>query len=490
MCGIVGVVGTPQASSETLQALMVLQHRGQDAAGLLSHDLASHRFHLHKQHGLIASIFDAEKMQKFNGTIAIGHNRYATVALKDDQNHRDLQPQFVNYPDGVAIAHNGNLPDAHKLKIDLAQDHRRVLISDNDVEVILNLVAQGLTENNVGDEFTRLSRAVNQTMEKAVGGYAVVGVWGGHGLFAFRDAHGIRPLVLGRKIHEQTISWMVASESSALLFTGYTPIRDIAPGELVYLKNNEEPQTVILKNEKTAHCFFEWIYFSSAESTIAQYGVHNVRLSLGAKLAEQANILKSEGRLDVDVVVPVPDTSRPAAIALAEKLKLPYRELLIKNRYIQRSFILPTQAQRENAVYRKLTPVRDGIQGKKILLVDDSIVRGTTSKRMISMLMEAGAHSVTLASTSPAITDPCYFGIDFPNKSELISAKLNPLELARELAADQVIFQNINDLREVLKNVKLCTGCLDGQYPMPIAEAGKRFNDERTQTREIYGQNI
>ena len=490
MCGIVGVVGTPHASAETLQGLMVLQHRGQDAAGILSHEMASQRFHLHKQHGLIAEAIPHNVLARFQGEMAIGHNRYATIAVKGDRSTRDLQPQFVNFPDGIGLAHNGNLPDAPLLKEELGREHRRVLMSENDVEVLLNWVAQGLIDNDGADDFTRLARAVSTTMEKSQGGYAVVGVWGGRGLFAFRDPHGIRPLVMGRKVEDGRESWMLASESSALLFTGHTPVRDVAPGELVFIRPGHAPETVVLKQEKAAHCFFEWVYFSSAESTLAGHGVHNVRLSLGERLARQARLLQSEGRLNVDVVVPVPDTSRPAAIALAEALGLPYRELLIKNRYVQRSFILPSQAQREQAVYNKLTPVREALVGKRVLLVDDSIVRGTTSRRLITLLKEAGAESVVLASTCPPITHPCYFGIDFPDAAELVSAKHSPEELARFLGAERVLFQSTDDLAEALKGAGLCTGCLTGDYPHDIRAAAERFRRLREADRSSHDATV
>lgn len=484
MCGIVGVVGTPHAAAETLQALMVLQHRGQDAAGILSHESSTHRFHLHKQHGLVTQAISSEAMSSLTGDVAIGHNRYATIAGKSDRSTRDLQPQFVNFPDGIGMAHNGNLPDAPALKDELGRTHRRVLISENDIEVLLNWVALGLEENSNADPFTRLSRSVKATMEKAHGGYAAVGVWGGKGLFAFRDPHGIRPLVLGKKTEQGLTSWMLASESSALLFTGHTPVRDIAPGELIYIAPGAEPQTAVLKEKQTAHCFFEWVYFSSAESSLAGLGVHNARLALGRRLAEHARTLQSEGRLNVDVVVPVPDTSRPAAIGLAETLGVPYRELLIKNRYVQRSFILPTQSQREQAVYQKLTPVREGLQGQRVLLVDDSIVRGTTSKRIIGLLKEAGAKSVVLASTCPPITNPCYFGIDFPESKELISARFSPEALAQHLGAEAVLFQTMDDLKNALQGTGLCTGCLTGQYPFNATAAIERFRQIRAARSE------
>lgn len=478
MCGIAGVSGTPLAALETLQALLVLQHRGQDAAGILGHDLLLHRFHLLRSAGLIQEALPAEKIQDFTGGIAIGHNRYATTATKSTD-ATDLQPQFINFPDGLGLAHNGNLVNAAELKQWLALECRRHLSSHNDVEILLNLIAEHLMRDESSDPFTRLCRAVRFTMERAQGGYATVGVWGGHGLFAFRDPHGLRPLVLGKKQTANGVAWMVASETNALRFLDYLPVRDVAPGELLYINEQGELSSALLKVGKPAQCFFEWIYFSTAESTMAGQSVYRTRLSLGERLAQQTKLLMQEGRLAPDVVVPVPDTARPAAIALAEALSLPYRELLVKNRYVQRSFILPNQAFRERALQLKLTTLSDEIRGKRVLLVDDSVVRGTTSKRLIRLLREAGAAAVYLASTAPPITHPCYFGIDFPDRSELVAAKCESSDLAAVLGADALIYQSFDDLQAAIPNTPLCQGCLTGQYPLDIHTSGEAFRLER-----------
>lgn len=487
MCGIVGVMGPPHATQEALQALLVLQHRGQDAAGILTHDPASARFHHHRGHGLIQEALPAENLQSFEGTISIAHTRYATTAAKGDFSLRNLQPQFVNFPDGLAIAHNGNLVNAAELKDWLARECRRRLTSDNDVEVLLNLIAEQMVrDRDTADALTKLSRAVRFTMEKALGGYAVVGVWGENGLFAFRDPQGLRPLVLGSRVTDEGTHWMVASESSALRFLDYTPLRDVAPGELLLLVPGEGPQSVQVVSEQKAHCFFEWIYFSSAESVASDLSVYRARLGLGEKLAQKARTLIDEGRISPDVVVPVPDTSRPAAIALAETLGLPYRELLIKNRYVQRSFILPTQSKREKAVQLKLTTVSEEIKGKKVLLVDDSIVRGTTSKRLIKILKDAGAAEVYLASTCPPITDPCYFGIDFPQKDELIAARKTVPELEHYLDAQALLYQELADLAAAMQGTPICTGCLNGKYPFDIKAASDGFRKQRQQSEKGF----
>lgn len=480
MCGIAGLVGSPLATQETLQALMVLQHRGQDAAGVIAYDPETHRFHQHRGHGLIQEALPPDCLQGFTGTMAIAHTRYATTASKNDFSLRNLQPQFVNYPDGLGLAHNGNLVNAAELKVWLAKECRRHLTSENDSEVLLNLIAEHLVRDQSGDVLTRLSRAVRFTMEKAQGGYAVVGVWGGHGLFAFRDPQGLRPLVLGQRVQENgEKQYLLASESSALRFLDFTLLRDVAPGELVLLSPGSEPRSVQIIEQKKAHCFFEWIYFASAESVASDLNVYQTRLRLGERLASKARVLMEEGRIKPDVVVPVPDTSRPAAIALAETLGVPYREPLIKNRYVQRSFILPTQAKREKAVQMKLTVVKEEIEGKRILLVDDSIVRGTTSKRLIKLLKEAGAAEVYLASTCPPITDPCYFGIDFPQSGELIASQHNLAALEAYLGAEAVLYQDLEDLKLALKELPLCEGCLTGVYPFDVSSNGEAFRKLR-----------
>lgn len=483
MCGIVGVVGAPHATQEALQALLVLQHRGQDAAGILTYDPQLSRFHHHRGHGFIQDALPAENLQAFQGTVSIAHTRYATTASKGDYSLRNLQPQFVNFPDGIGLAHNGNLVNASELKQWLATECRRHLTSDNDLEVLLNLIAEQLVRDNATpDPLTRLSRAVRFTMEKAQGGYAVVGVWGGNGLFAFRDVQGLRPLVLGKRESPEGTHWMVASETSALRFLDYVPVRDVNPGELLLMTPGREPQSVQVMEPKKAHCFFEWIYFSSAESVASGTSVYRARLRLGEKLAAKARVMMDEGRIRPDVVVPVPDTARPAAIALAETLGVPYRELLIKNRYVQRSFILPTQQKREQAVQLKLTTVSEEIQGKRVLLVDDSIVRGTTSKRLIKILKEAGAAEVYLASTCPPITNPCYFGIDFPQSSELVAARHTLSELEQYLDAEAVLYQDIQDLKEAMSDTPLCTGCLTGVYPFDVSQSGAKFIQQRQES--------
>lgn len=483
MCGIAGVMGSPLATFEALQALMVLQHRGQDAAGILTYDPIQSRFHHHRGHGLIQDALPSENLQAFAGSISIGHTRYATTATKNDFSLRNLQPQFINFPDGIALAHNGNLVNAAELKTWLAIECRRHLTSDNDIEVLLNLIAEQMVrDQGTTDPMTKLSRAVRFTMEKAQGGYAVLGVWGGQGMFAFRDVQGLRPLVLGKRENADGTQWMVASETTALRFLEFTPIRDVNPGELLLLAPGKEPQSVQVMEPKKAHCFFEWIYFSSTESVASEMSVYRTRLRLGEKLAAKARVLIDEGRISPDVVIPVPDTSRPAAIALAENLGIPYRELLIKNRYIQRSFILPTQSKREKAVQMKLTTVSEEIKGKKVLLVDDSIVRGTTSKRLIKILKEAGAAEVYLASTCPPIKNPCYFGIDFPQSNELIAAVHTKSELETYLDAEAVIYQELEDLEAAMEGTPICQGCLTGKYPFDVSLASATFIQQRQES--------
>lgn len=481
MCGVVGVFSlqkNSQASFRAFQALSALQHRGQDAAGLLSYDFDRRRFFLHRQSGLISTALPAEFIKEAQGQMAIAHNRYATVAKKSAQGSEELQPQMTNLRSQLGLAHNGNIPDAARLKQHLETQFQRQFQSNNDVEILLHWLTLQLDVSADSDktDFMRLCEAVHTVLEQVPGAYSAVGLWGQKGLFGFKDSYGLRPLALGKS---EDGDWMLASESAALNISGFQFVREIKPGELVFIDSDGRLHEASLRVKEFSPCFFEHIYFSSAESQSQNRSIHSIRHELGEKLAERIRVLMVAQNLEFDVVVPVPDTSRPAAISLAERLRLPYRELLIKNRYVQRSFILPTQEQRETAMSVKLTVVRDGLVGKRVLLVDDSIVRGTTSRRIISLLRAAGVQSVTLVSTSPPITNPCYFGIDFPDQTELISARYDEAELARYLGADKVIFQRATELLQVVGQMGLCRGCISGEYPMDISEAAERFRCER-----------
>lgn len=491
MCGVVGVIGPEEAAKEVFLGLFTLQHRGQDAAGILSYDEGEGPgFHLFKDNGLVESVFNEEIVNRLPGRMAIGHTRYSTVGNSD--NKHDIQPLVLNYPYGIGMAHNGNLVNYYELVEKLKHERRRMPITNNDLEVIQNLFADALLEGSNGSDekirFEQLEKAVNTVMKQAVGGYSVVSIVAGQGMFAFRDPKGIRPLILGRRetmVRDATGSlvkkpaYCVTSEMILLSFLGYEVVGDLAAGELVFVDLDGNIQRKVLPCAETpTPCMFEWVYFAGAESILEGKPVYNARLALGKGLAQKVKPFMDSGVMKPDIVVPVPETSRIAAIALAEELNLPYREVLIKNRYIQRSFILNTPEKRTKAVDLKLNPVTSEIKGKNVLLVDDSIVRGTTSKRLVDLVRRAGAKEVYFVSTCSPIRHPCYYGIDFPSTDELIATGRDEAQIASALNADQVLYLDQESLREAIGLRSLCMACLDGKYPTDIS-AGLAFREKR-----------
>lgn len=467
MCGIVGIVGTPRASQEVHQALLMLQHRGQDSAGILSVDSQSGKFHLHKSLGQVSEAFSAKDLARLDGSKAIGHTRYSTIG---DIKESDLQPMAISLPVGIGMVHNGNVSNYEQLRNQLIE-RRRMFMSDNDIEIILHMVAESYSRGH-GTLFENLTHAVREVLGSVEGGYSVIGLLGTDGLFAFRDPHGIRPLVLGhRKEPDGKTAYCLTSETCALKFLGFEFDRDIRPGELLWISKTGELQTKDLTAQTSLPCMFEWVYFSSADSNFEKHNVYQVRLDLGRLLGKR---IQNEPSLPkFDVVAPVPDTSRPAAIALAEQMKIPFREVLIKNRYVQRSFIMNGQDKRKLAVGMKFSVVRELVEGKSVLLVDDSIVRGTTSQKLIGLLKSHGASKVYLASTCPPIIYPCYYGIDFPTRKELIAANHNAEEVAKELGADGVFYTTLQDLSDALGGQSYCRACLNGEYAYPVRQLSR-----------------
>jgi amidophosphoribosyltransferase len=482
MCGIIGIQSSKNAATEVAQGLLLLQHRGQDAAGILSFDDESKQFHLHKDKGLVAQVFNPKNIENLEGAMAIGHTRYATLATKASYGQRDLQPMLVNYPHGLGLVHNGNVVNMDELTNTLREEHHRIMLTKNDAETLLNLLSTQLQQSELHQTtpIKQVHHAAEKIFDDAHGGYAIVGIWAKGIMYGMRDPHGIRPLVLGRRQEGEKISHILASESNVLNFLGFEFVRDIVPGELVAITLQGEVLSTHVKNQGIkSPCMFEWIYFATPESVMDGTPVYGARLQLGKKLGEKINKLLELKKLDVDVVIPVPESGRIAAIALSEEIKKPFRELLIKNRYIQRSFILQDQESRNKAVNMKLMTVSSEIKGKKVLVVDDSIVRGTTSRRLIETIREAGAKEVHFVSTCPPIKNPCYFGIDFPLKDELIAAQLNEDAMADALGADSVIYQELSGLKEALAQDNFCMGCLTGKYPFEIGEAAARFVQQR-----------
>jgi amidophosphoribosyltransferase len=497
MCGVIGVLGTSQASLRVLQGLQLLQHRGQDAAGILTHDDTG--FHFIRNLGLVESVFPKNSPDILSGEVAIGHVRYSTVAKSTskvgDAEGRSLselpnvQPFFMNFPYGIGLVHNGNLTNFKTLSADLQSQARRHPLTRSDSEAILNLFSESLGEQTRNEPLTfrHLCEAVATVHRRAVGSYSVVVMIAGYGLVAFRDPHGFRPLVMGRKKEKDgKTSTLFASESTVAQFLDYSEIQDVRPGELIAATVEGEifraiPSLPVASSGSEAPvprpCMFEWVYFASPQTEWEGVPVYNARIHLGRNLARQIQGEINAGRMNPDIVVPVPETARIAAIALSEELNLPYREVLIKNRYISRTFILDTQDKREKAVQLKLSPVESEIRGKRVLLVDDSIVRGTTSKKLIALVRACGAKEVYFVSTAPAIRYPCQYGIDFPSHEELVAHGRNGKEIEDALGADRVVFQTIDDLSSALQpipgsgkpEVKPCLACLNRQYPTEIS---------------------
>lgn len=503
MCGIVGVYGTPYSFQEAYQGLLLLQHRGQDAAGILSFDFNSKNFHHYKDTGLISDVFSPEILAGFSGQMSIAHNRYATVGPSEGPKNaidkkRDIQPMMINYPYGIGMVHNGNIVNYFQLKKYLKDDKDRHLFTQSDLEALINILSDELSERSKSSfSFDQFQMAIQGIFEKAQGGFSVVGLLADKGLFAFRDPHGLRPLILGERIlteEEKNLfpnhfgkSYILASESNALNFLGYEVVRDLDPGEIIFINDTGEiyfsnTYSKIKKIPKKS-CMFEWVYFANPESVLEKRSVYSARLDFGVNLANEIQVLIDEGKISPDIVVPIPETSRVAAISLSERLKIPYREVLIKNRYIQRSFILNTQESRKRAVQLKLTAIASEIKGKNVLLVDDSIVRGTTSKRIIEMVKEAGAKEVYFASTCPPIRNPCYYGVDFPDPKELVATSRSVEEVAAYLGADQLIYLSAEGLKKSIGNENLCMACIDGKYPVDVSSA-KVFSEMRSLHRE------
>lgn len=491
MCGVVGLIGSPDAAREAFLCLTTLQHRGQDAAGILTYDQLG--FHLVKNLGLVESVFTRENMKNLTGKLALGHARYSTIGRGEVS---EVQPFLLNYPFGLGMAHNGNILNCEELAAELRHKHRR-LLTRSDTEVILNLFADGLAQFPVdGDEsshfcFERICRSVQNIFQKVNGSYSIVSLIADQGLVAFRDPFGIRPLVWGRKkLATGETAHIVASESVSLSFLGYEPVRDLLPGEVLFIDSSGEVFTRILDKKQPKPCMFEWIYFASPESVIDGVPVYGARINLGKSLGNIIKHQMHERGIQPDLIVPVPETSRIAAIALAETLNIPYREVLIKNRYIKRTFILESQEQRQQAVNLKLSPVRSEIEGKKVMLVDDSIVRGTTSRKIVELVRNAGASEVYFVSTCPPIQNPCYYGIDFPSKSELIASGKDTSVIEKELGVDAVIYQDLKGLQDSLSKVSVkktdispCMACLDGNYPTDVS-CGSQFAQLRKANRK------
>jgi len=441
MCGIIGIVARSSVNQAIYDGLTVLQHRGQDAAGIITCD--GERLHLRKNNGLVRDVFHTRHMLRLFGNMGIGHVRYPTAGCESSA---EAQPFYVNSPYGISLAHNGNLTNSNKLKQELFQEDLRQINTDSDSEVLLNVFAhelqqQGKLKMEVDDVF----KAVAGVHRRCRGAYAAVAMITGYGVVAFRDPYGIRPLVYGKQETPQGANFMMASESVALDALGYELIRDVAPGEAVFISLDGQLHTrQCAETPSVMPCIFEYVYLARPDSIIDDVSVYKARLRMGEKLADKIRRVRPDH--DIDVVIPIPDTSRTSALQLANNLGLKFREGFIKNRYIGRTFIMPGQQQRKKSVRQKLNAIDLEFSGKNVLLVDDSIVRGTTSSQIIDMAREAGANKVYFASAAPPVRFPNVYGIDMPISDELIAHGRTEEEVCREIGADWLLFQDMQDL--------------------------------------------
>lgn len=441
MCGIVGIVGATPVNQSIYDALTVLQHRGQDAAGIVT--IESNRFRLRKANGLVKDVFEAKHMQRLQGNVGIGHVRYPTAGSSSAS---EAQPFYVNSPFGITLAHNGNLTNANEIRKSLFEQDRRHLNTTSDSEVLLNVLARqiDLTEHyplKANDIFD----AIKNVHLLVKGAYAVAAMVIGHGMVAFRDPNGIRPLCLGKRETAERTEYMVASESVALDAVGFDFVRDVAPGEAIYVTFEGELFTQQCAENPTLNpCIFEFVYFARPDSFLDKISVYSARLEMGKKLG--AKIKREWDDLDIDVVIPIPETSCDIALEIAQIIDKPYRQGFVKNRYIGRTFIMPGQQERKKSVRRKLNAIRSEFKGKNVLLVDDSIVRGTTSEQIIQMARDSGANNVYMVSAAPEVRFPNVYGIDMPSANELIAHGREVDEICKIIGADELIFQDLDDL--------------------------------------------
>ena len=440
MCGIVGIVANSSVNQAIYDALTVLQHRGQDAAGMMT--CQDGRFFLRKSNGLVRDVFRTRHMQRLHGNVGIGHVRYPTAGSSSEA---ESQPFYVNSPYGIALAHNGNLTNAKELAEEVFKTDLRHINTTSDSEVLLNIFAHELGKQGMQLRAEDIFDAVRRVHRRCRGGYAAIAMISGLGLVAFRDPHGIRPAVFGKRVEAEGVEYMVASESVALDVLGFELERDIAPGEAVFIDLDGNIFTQqCADNPDPRPCIFEHVYLARPDSIMDGIHIHKSRMRMGQKLAEK--IKRENPDHGIDVVIPIPDTSRTSALELALHLDVPFREGFIKNRYIGRTFIMPGQQERKKSVRQKLNAIDLEFEGRNVLLVDDSVVRGTTSKQIIQMARDAGAKNVYFASAAPAVRYPNVYGIDMPSADELIAHGRTDEEVAEQIGADWMIYQDLEDL--------------------------------------------
>lgn len=466
MCGILGISSASPVVQDLYDGLMVLQHRGQDSAGIVTYE---DRFHLKKGNGLVKDVFQMKHMVRLKGNLGIGHVRYPTAGCYDAA---EAQPFYVNSPFGIALIHNGNLTNYLELKQQVTKDNSRYLNTSSDSEVLLNVVANEIAKLKIKSlDAPHIFRALSKVYARLKGSYSVICLIAGQGMLAFRDSHGIRPLIFGKRETTSGPEYVFASESVVLSTLGFEIIKDVQPGEAIFIDMHRTVFSKHIMATRWAPCIFEYVYLARPDSVLDGISVYKSRLRMGKFLAEQIKKAMKKG-LRVDVVVPVPDTARSAAFEIAAELDVPCREGLIKNRYIGRTFIMPGQGIRKRSIKYKLNPIPLEIEGKHVLLVDDSIVRGNTSRKIIEMVRDAGAKSVSFASCCPPLRHPCVYGVDMPSRKDFIAHNLTIEEVGKAIGADAIFYQELKDLVSAVqagnpKIKKFCTACLSGKYPTP-----------------------
>lgn len=470
MCGIVGVISNTPVNQLIYDALLLLQHRGQDAAGIVTAgpDRRGTKFFMHKARGMVRDVFRTRNMRALPGTVGLGQVRYPTAG--NAYSEEEAQPFYVNAPFGLVLVHNGNLTNAHALKRELFAVDRRHLNTESDTEVLLNVLAHELEQAARDLPLTpnEVFKAVGAVHRRIRGSYAVVCLIAGHGVLAFRDPYGIRPLCMGDSEGPEGRTIMVASESVALEGTGHRFIRDVQPGEAVFIDLDGKLHARQCAAQAALNpCAFEFVYLARPDSVIDGISVYQARLNMGETLAQR--IVSTMPPSEIDVVIPIPESSRPSAMQLAQKLGKPYREGFVKNRYVGRTFIMPGQSMRKKSVRQKLNAISSEFKGRNVLLVDDSIVRGTTSKEIVQMAREAGARKVYMASAAPPVRYPNVYGIDMPTKGELIAHDRSIEEIREFIGADALIYQDVGAMKRVIRGLNprldgLEASCFDGSY--------------------------
>ncbi|MDX1455509.1 MAG: amidophosphoribosyltransferase [Gammaproteobacteria bacterium] len=464
MCGIVGIVGQSPVNQSLYDALTVLQHRGQDAAGIMTFDQG--RVFIRKENGLVADVFKQKDMELLIGNVGVGHVRYPTAGSSGAD---EAQPFYTNSPWGISIVHNGNLVNADELRELMFKEDLRHLNTGSDSEIILNVFAHELQAHHGSTTITpdAIFKAVEGVHRRCIGGYAIVSHINDYGIVGYRDPWGIRPLVIGKRTTPNGDEYMLASESVALDALNFEMVRDVQPGEAVVIEYDGTLHTrQCAENPVHSPCIFEYVYFARPDSIIDGISVYKARLRMGEALAEK--IMRDKPEHDIDVVIPIPDTSRTSALQMANSLGVKYREGFIKNRYIGRTFIMPGQQQRKRSVKRKLNAIDLEFRDKVVLLVDDSIVRGTTSQQIIQMAREAGAKKVYFASAAPPVRFPNVYGIDMPVANELVAAGRSIEEVQAEIGADWLIYQELDDLIDAVRYKEspesFDASCFSGKY--------------------------